>query len=218
MRILVIGDTHFPAVHPKYLSHLLKIRDKYKCTTVVHIGDVVDHNSISFHKKAPENDNAMLEYAKATKALKKYVAEFSKAYVCIGNHDERVRRLAGDAGIPMMYLKDYNEIYEQCPKWIWNYSHLLDGVQYMHGTGLSGHYPAFNAAKAQGCSVVLGHCHSLASINFTRSPSGLRVFGMNVGCGVDPQHPAMDYNRNHLRQPMLACGVVIDGDPYLEVM
>jgi predicted phosphodiesterase len=46
-RVLVIGDTHFPAVHKNYFSFIKRVRDKYKCTEIIHIGDVVDHHCIS---------------------------------------------------------------------------------------------------------------------------------------------------------------------------
>ena len=38
-RVLVIGDTHFPAVHKNYFSFIKRVRDKYKCTEIIHIGD-----------------------------------------------------------------------------------------------------------------------------------------------------------------------------------
>jgi hypothetical protein len=41
---------------------------------------------------------------------------------------------------------------------------------------------------------------------------------MNVGCGVDVKHIAMDYGSNCLKKPIVSCGVVIDGHPYLELM
>jgi hypothetical protein len=34
---------------------------------------------------------------------------------------------------------------------------------------------------------------------------------MSVGCGVNVKHPAMRYARNHVRRPILGCGIVEDG-------
>ena len=68
-RVLVIGDTHFPAVHKNYFTFIKKIRDKYKCNEFMHIGDVVDHHCISFHAKHPENEGAVTEYKKAMSTI-----------------------------------------------------------------------------------------------------------------------------------------------------
>jgi predicted phosphodiesterase len=214
--VLVIGDTHFPAVHPDYLEFVKKIRFKYKCDEVVHIGDIVDHHCISFHKKHPEHPAAMDEFKAATKCIKKWYAAFPHMRICIGNHDERVARLAADAGIPDVYLKNWNELYDT-PNWSWDWGHTIDDVFYTHGTGCSSLYPAFNAAKMRAMSVVMGHTHSVAGINWVVGPN-TRFFGMNVGSGVDRNHLAMRYGSNYLKKPILSCGVVKDGHPYLELM
>jgi hypothetical protein len=41
---------------------------------------------------------------------------------------------------------------------------------------------------------------------------------MNVGCGVDRKHLAMKYGEDHIKKPVISCGVVIDGKPYMEMM
>ena len=216
-RVLVIGDTHFPASHPKYLSFVQGIYKKYRCDTVVHIGDVVDHHNISFHKKHPDSEDATTEYKKAVRDIAKWYKAFPKAKVCIGNHDERVFRLNADVGIPSFYIKGYNEIYGTLG-WKWDYSFIIDGVYYTHGTGSGGLTPAFNQSKARGLSCVMGHHHSVAGVNWIVGPS-TRFFGMDVGTGVDRDHIGFGYGVNHLRKPVVSCGVVLDGkNPYLEVM
>jgi predicted phosphodiesterase len=216
MRTLVIGDLHCPATHPKYLDFVKKIRDKYKTNNTVFIGDVVDHASISFHKKNPEHPAAMDEYHQAMKGIAKWSRAFPEATVTIGNHDERVARLAADSGIPCHYLKGYAEIYNT-PQWDWVRSVDFDGVHFYHGVGAASQYPAFNAAKMKLQSVVIGHYHSVASINWICGPN-MRLFGMSVGSGVDRDHPLMLYGSAWLKKPIVSCGVVIDGMPYLELM
>ena len=49
-KVLAIGDTHLPAVHPGYLAFCSDLYDKYDCDTAVHIGDFVDHHAISAHE------------------------------------------------------------------------------------------------------------------------------------------------------------------------
>ena len=216
-RVLVIGDLHLPATHPDYYEFIKGIKKKYKTTEAVFIGDIVDHHAISFHKKHPESDSAMAEYKKIKESLRKWKRLFPTATVCIGNHDERIHRLNADVGIPSVYLKDYQEVWNT-PNWEWKHTHIIDGVMYSHGTGTSGVSPAFNLAKMTGNSCVMGHTHSVSSISWLNTPTGKHVFGMNVGCGVDATHTAMNYTKNHIKKPVISAGTVIDGHPYLELL
>lgn len=40
---------------------------------------------------------------------------------------------------------------------------------------------------------------------------------MQVGCGIDKTSYAMAYGKN-FRKPIISCGVVIEGNPYIEMM
>jgi hypothetical protein len=124
--------------------------------------------------------------------------------------------MAADRGIPQMYLRDYAEVYKT-PSWNWGYQHEIDGILYTHGTGTSGLNPAFNSAKGRLQSCVQGHHHSLATISWIAGPT-TRLFGMCVGSGVDKNHKAMSYGKHFIRKPIVSCGVVIDGHPYLELL
>jgi predicted phosphodiesterase len=216
--VLVIGDLHLPAERTDYLKFCREMKRKHKCTEIVFIGDVLDHHAISYHQKNPDSDGAVEEYDKAMKSLRQWYKAFPDAYVCIGNHDERVHRLAASSGIPAMYLRDYPDVYDT-PGWEWDYAHDLDDVYYYHGTGASsGLCPAFNTAKARMQSAVAGHVHSTAAILYTAGPTGEKLFGMNVPGGVDKDHPLMYYSKNFLRKPINGVGIVKNGKPYLEVM
>ena len=72
-------------------------------------------------------------------------------------------------------------------------SYNLDGVVYRHGDcGHDGKYAALNNAMDNFNSYVQGHTHSLAGVNYYRNEGG-KVFGMNVGCGVDHKQLALYY-------------------------
>ena len=215
-RVLCIGDLHLPAIHPDYLQFVRGLKRKYRTNTTVFIGDVIDHHSLSFHQKHPELPSAIGEHEEVVKGMKEWKRAFPEAMVCIGNHDERVHRLSATAGIPSMYLMDYKTLYDT-PKWNWDRSFLVDDVMYIHGTGTGGQRPAYTAAVKMGHSVVMGHVHSVSGIHLLQSPTK-RIFGMNVGCGVDKDHRAMNYARNHLNKPVLSAGIIIDGKPMLEIM
>jgi predicted phosphodiesterase len=218
MNCLIIGDLHLPAEREDYLAFCKKMKRKYRTDQTIFIGDILDHHAISYHEKHPESDGAVGEYDKAMKSMRKWYKAFPNALVCIGNHDERVHRLAASSGIPAMYLREYSDVYDT-PTWDWAYEHEVDEVFYYHGTGSSsGLCPAFNTAKARLQSCVAGHVHSTAGILYTSGPTGVKIFGMNVPGGVDKDHPLMYYSRNFLRKPINGVGIVKNGKPYLEVM
>lgn len=210
----MVGDLHAPATHPDYLIFCKAMAKKHKTNKVVFIGDIIDHEAISRHEKNPELPSALDEFNIALKEVKEWYKAFPKALVCIGNHDERVNRRAKSEGIPSMYLRPYNDVYGT-KGWSWEYEHNIDNVLYFHGTNWSGRSPAFNAACQLRKSVVAGHCHSIASIAFHNNGNDT-IFGMNVGAGVDHNHLALSYGRYSLKKPVLSCGVVINGHPYLE--
>jgi len=216
-RVLVIGDLHLPAERENYLSFCKSIKKKYRTNTTIFIGDVVDHHAISFHSKHPEAEAAQQEYALVMERLKIWKKCFQEARVCIGNHDERVHRLAAASGIPSMYLKDYQEVYGT-PNWKWGYEFIIDKVFYTHGTGSSGMTPAMNIARTRLESVVSGHVHSVAGINWTCGPNDKKILGFNVPNGIDRPHKLMYCGRNFLKKPVNGAGVVIDGSPYMEIM
>jgi len=215
-RVLVIGDVHAPATHPGYLQFCLDIYEQWNCNKVVFIGDVLDYHAISFHEKELDSPNPVDEVDLAIEAVAEWYSHFPNADVTIGNHDERVHRKARSAGVPDMFIKSYQDVY-QTPKWRWTYDVVIDDVRYFHGTGCSGIQPARLTAISSMMSTVLGHVHSVAGVHWVAGPRG-RVFGMDVGCGVDVEHPAMRYGSNMRHKPILAAGVVVDGTPYHEIM
>ena len=88
--------------------------------------------------------------------------------------------------------------------------HVIDGVLYRHGTGSSGKDAAFNLAVSMRRSVVIGHTHTFAGAKYHANDND-RVFGLNVGCGIDIDEYAFAYGQFHPNRPMLGCGIIIDG-------
>lgn len=211
-RVLVIGDTHFPAVHPGYLAFCQDLHHEYRCNAVVHIGDVVDSAAVSDHDKDPDAPGAADEYELACNDVAKWEKVFSKISVCEGNHDLRYIRIANRMGIPKRFLREYNELFGT-PHWVWATDHTIDDVYYTHGTGRGGLYPAINMAKDMGMSVVSGHIHTAAGIWWKANPLR-RWFGMNVGCAIDDGHRAFKYAVNNKVRSIISAAVVIDGVPF----
>ena len=215
-KVLVIGDVHEPVSHPGYLDFCKDLYKEWSCDTVVFIGDVVDWHGISFHAAHPECPGPHDEFKLAKAAIAKWHTAFPKAYICIGNHDERIIRLAESVGIPQRFIRSYAETWDT-PKWIWDWDFIIDDVYYFHGTGNGGIHAAFNAMKKRLMSVVMGHCHSIAGIKWLVNPQK-RIFGMDVGTGVDVRAMQFAYGRHCIQKPILSAGVVLDGTPYHEMM
>jgi predicted phosphodiesterase len=209
MRIGVIGDTHLPFVHPNYLKFC---RDTFKAWSVehvIHIGDVVDNAALSFYEHNPDGPSAGDELEAARESVKPWYKQWPEMDVCIGNHCCRFMRVAHKAGIPAAYLRDYGDVYNT-PRWNWSLSHTYDGVLYEHGTGMSGKYAALNAAIQKRTSLVIGHLHTFSGVTYHVNDTS-RIFGAQVGSGVDVKALVFEYQKNFPIRPVLSCAIIIDG-------
>ena len=221
-RVLIIGDTHCPALDLRYVDFLLEIYDQWQCDKVIHIGDLVDNTALSFHLKKPQQKDPLAEYEKAMGQVEILTSAFPKVTMLLGNHDVLPYRWAAEVGIPEEMMRDFGSIFN-LPKG-WNVlpryaQHVVDRVIYQHGDrGRGGRMSAMNNAKAEFRSVVQGHFHAQAGIEFYAN-LGTRIFGMQVGCGTDWKHASMEYGIKFSQKPILSCGVVLDGQtPIVEPM
>jgi hypothetical protein len=212
-KVLVIGDTHCPAMHPKYIRFLKKIEKKYDCNRVVHIGDLVDWNAISYHEKDPSLPSAYDEFKSAYKQVKRLHKAFPEVDYMAGNHSVLPQRKARSIGMPEIVLKPFGDLWGLDgwtihPRYAKIY---IDGVQYRHGdSGKGGQVAAKAQAMAEFCSVVQGDKHAQAGVNYVANDR-LLVFGLQTGCGVLHDHPNMAYGKVYSSKPILGCGVVLDG-------
>lgn len=209
-RVLVISDTHCPAMHSGYVDFLTSIYHKHKCTRVVHIGDLVDWNAISFHEKDPHMPSAADEFVSASKQVRALHKAFPEVDYLVGNHSALPERKATMVGLPSGVLKDFKTLWG-LDGWTIHprFSDLvIDDVIYRHGDKeKGGQMSALKNAQSQFTSLVQGHLHAQAGVNYHANQNGV-IFGMNVGCGVDHTHPAMNYGRVYAAKPVLGCGVV----------
>ncbi len=216
MKVLVVGDPHEDATHPAYRAWMRWLHNKYKCNKTVIIGDIVDHHNISFHDRDPDCPGPSEEYKRTKRKVRLWHKDFPKAWITIGNHDERVVRLAKSVNITTPYLGDYNKVWDT-PTWKWVDDVIIDDVYYFHGTGCSGVFPAWNAMKAMLMSTVMGHCHSASGIKWACNPDK-RIFAMDTGCGVDVKAPQFNYSKQYKKRPVLSAGVILDGTPQHFIM
>lgn len=213
--ILCISDLHTPYQHPDAVAFLSAIKSKYKPTRVILSGDESDYHNISFHDSDPDLDSAGTELQKSIQALKPLYKMFPKAEVLESNHGSLVFRKAIAHGLSKSFFKSPGQILEAPKTWTWHFDitvKLPDGTQcYFH------HSKGVNAKKnsqALGMSFVQGHHHEQLEVSYWGNPNAL-LFGMTVGCLVDPKSLAMAYNKNNLKRPVIGCAVIVDSRPIL---
>ena len=203
-RILIIGDLHAPFVLDGYLEHCEDVYAKYNCNQVIFIGDILDNHAFSYHEPDPDGLSPGSELVMAKKFVKEWYRAFPKADVLIGNHDRMASRKAMTGGVPSAWIRSYNDVLGT-PNWNWVETIVYDNVLYEHGEGGQ----AKTKAKNNMMSSVCGHIHTEAYVQWFVGKR-FRVFGMQVGCGVDAKTYAAAYAKNFKKQA-IGCGVVVGG-------
>ena len=203
--ILVIGDLHEPFCLDGYLEFCIEQYETYNCNQVIFIGDILDNHAFSYHEPDPDGDSAGLELDKSIQKVAKWYEAFKDVPidVCIGNHDRLASRKSFSGGIPKAWIKSYNEVLNT-PNWNWVESVVYDNVLYEHGEGGQAQAKAKNNLMSSVC----GHTHTEAYCKWFVGKR-FKVFGMQVGCGVDSSTYAAAYARNFKRQA-IGCSVVLN--------
>ena len=202
-RILVIGDIHAPFELKGYFEFCKETYSKYNCNQVIFIGDIIDNHYSSFHISDPDGMGGGDELDYAINDISKWVEAFPVADVLIGNHDRIIMRKAFDSQIPKRWVKSYNDVLGT--NWNWVDRIVYDNVQYVHGEGGTARTKSKNDMQ----STVQGHIHTQAYTEWMVGRN-FRVFGMQVGCGVDGDSYAAAYAKNFKKQA-IGCGVVLGG-------
>ena len=210
-RILVIGDIHEPFCLDSYLEFCKEQYAVHNCNQVVFIGDIIDNHYSSFHVSDPDGMGGGQELDLAIDKVAKWYEAFPVATVLIGNHDRIIMRKAFDSAVPARWIKEYNDVLET-PNWVWTDRAVFDGVQYVHGEGGT----ARTKAKNDMMSTVQGHIHTQAYVEWMVGRN-FKVFGMQVGAGVDGDSYAAAYAKNFKKQA-IACGVVIGGHTAINIL
>ena len=203
--ILVIGDLHEPFCLDGYLDWCIDQYYTYKCTEVVFIGDVIDNHYSSYHETHGGNDlmTGADELELAIKRIARWRNAFPKATVILGNHDRLVMRKSQTSAIPSKWIRSYKEVLET-PDWNFVERYELDDVQYIHGEGGT----ARTKCRADMMNTVQGHLHTQA---YTEHYVGkkFRIFGTQVGCGINHKSYAMAYAK-YGKRPAVGCAVVLN--------
>jgi predicted phosphodiesterase len=201
--ILVIGDTHIPFHHPKYLQHCKDVKKYFKCDHVIHIGDELDHHASSYHESDVDGMSAGGELEAAIEELALWHGAFPHTEVILGNHSRIIWRQMRTAGLSLRWARTLADVLNT-PTWTYQHRVRHNNVLYIHGEGVS----ARTKVLRSGCSVVQGHRHTEGYVWFYPNEDKT-VFGMQVGTGIDQDSYAFAYAKDH-PPPVLSCGVVLE--------
>lgn len=211
---LVIGDLHAPYMHKDAVRFLKAVKNKYKPTEIIFMGDEVDAHAISYHEHDPDLPGAGDELQQAIVQLQPLYKMFPKAVILESNHGSLYKRKAKTAGLPSKVLREYREILEAPKGWEWKYDYTLKtelgDIYYHHGKS-SAHE---KLSKNMAMSAIQGHYHNSFYISFWSSPNGL-YFDANAGCLIDHKKLAFAYGRNNLQKPIVGCMLIQNGVPRL---
>lgn len=212
-RILVIGDTHFPFEHTKYLDLCRRKADEFKCNTIIHVGDVADNHAISYHEKDPSLPGAEEELEMTLRRLKVWQKEFPEVKVCIGNHCSLPVRKIKTAGLVPKVFTGYANYYET-PKWDWQREFIVPAFH--HHLWFRHSWASSTMAKGGtgGYSVICGHKHTESGFRWSQFPNH-SSFSLYTGCGINAKSAAFDYGRDNGNLPVISCATIIDGEPQI---
>lgn len=217
-RILLISDMHIPYHHPDLLAFLQHLKDKYKPTRVICLGDEVDKHAMSYHDSDPDLPGAGDELRKSLPIIAELFKMFPKMDIIESNHGSLVWRKAKTFGIPKHYIKSYNDVLGVDGGWKWSFDltiTLPNGQKcYIHHGKSS---DVIKLSQQMGMCAVQGHYHESFKIDYWGNPTGL-YWGMQCGCLIDDDALAFNYNNVNIKRPVIGTGLIINSTPVLEPM
>lgn len=202
--ILIIGDLHAPFTHKEYLQFCRHQQEIHNCATVIFIGDIVDFHYSSYHETDPDGLSAGDEQTLSGQQLQEWYSMFPKAIVTIGNHDLIIYRKMFSSGLSRKYAKTWNDLFDAPKTWSFVDKIIIDNILYTHGIS-----NALKRMQDSRISVIQGHLHSLAYVQYSQSEID-HLFAMQVGCGIDEESFAFGYAKNFNKKPIVSCGVVLN--------
>lgn len=190
---MLIIQTRCRKTSPQFNRDLYK---RYKSNRVIFIGDLIDFAAISYHDHDPDMFAPGDELEAAVASLQPYYKAFPHATVLMGNHDYRLAKRAYKSGISKRWLKDYGKVIGS-PGWVFTDEIIIDKVLYTHGSMGD----AYKRCQQERMSVVQGHYHTKAGVEYYSSRSGT-IFGVQVGCGIDDK--ALAYAKDNPKKSILS--------------
>lgn len=222
-RILFISDMHIPYHHKGMLDFLRGLKEKYKPTRIICLGDECDKHSLSFHSSDQDLHSAGDELKASLLVIADLYKLFPEMDIVDSNHGSLVWRKAKEHGIPRAYIKSYNDVLQVGEGWKWHTDLVItlpataklpeQQVYIHHGKTAD----AIKTSQAMSMSHVCGHFHESFAIKYWANPNGL-FFAVNAGCLIHDESYAFQYNNVNIKRPIIGTCLIVDGVPILEAM
>lgn len=205
--VLAVSDMHHPFVHQDALAFLLEVRRIKHTNLSVCLGDEIDACAFSRYPMDPDGMTAGQELRAAIESITPFYREFPEMLICESNHTVRPWKRAYESGLPAAFLPTYAKLLNAPDGWLWFDRWYIDNVLYIHGdNGRSGQYAHIHYLRAAKQSVVIGHIHGYAGINYEG-----KHFAINAGCLIDENAYCFKYAKNMLVRVNLGCAVIYEG-------
>lgn len=217
-RILVIGDIHAPYQHRDTLHFLSKLKERYKPTRVVQIGDEVDGHRWSMHVPQVNAMGATEEVSAAKSFLQELAQLFPVMDIIESNHGSLKYRKAHQHQIPLEFIKSYQDVWGTPDGWQWHYELVLDlpnGLKctFHHSRGAN----TLLNSQRMGTCLVQGHHHEKLGVQYWASPYGMQ-WAVQTGCLADETSVAMSYGKNNVKKHCMGAVMIINGYPLVVPM
>lgn len=218
VKVLCLGDTHFPFAQRKALEWAYRLADKHKPTHVVQMGDLLDQFAFSRYPKVLKTDPET-ELANGRAAAEKMWARFKglSCFQLMGNHDDRIlkKALAAAPELASLVGQSLRALYT-----FPGVKTVLDGreelilrihgreVAFQHGhRSRPGSHAAYNRL-----STVVGHSHT-GSVTYFPSAPGI-IWELNAGFLGDLSSPAFGYHaQKRFHTTTLGVGLIDEEGP-----
>jgi hypothetical protein len=210
--ILGISDAQAPFQHKDTLKFLGAIKEEFKPTKVVDLGDSIDNHSFSSYLKDPTGMSPREEYNKAMKYLEAKYELFPEGVEVYSNHVARIDHKVQEAGLLPEFMKPMREILGMPEGWDIVENITIDGIKFEHGDRAGGIHAAIKLEQANRKSTVIGHHHSHGGINYSANDD-VMTFAANAGCLIDVDAYAFKYGKKYPSKPTLGTIVIVYGVP-----
>lgn len=213
MKILCIGDTHFPFEHTKAMQWAIKLAHDFDPDHIIQMGDLRDQFSFSRYERSLKIDpgEEMKMATKKASAMWKSMPKRARKHQIMGNHDDRMLKLAMRSAPELCDLVEekIDELYTfDNVKLIKDYEYELEGIIFQHGhrSKLGDH------AKYNQCNTVVGHSHTGGMV-YLRNRMG-PYWELNVGFLGEVSTTAFKYvKQKKVNTTTLGVGLIDDYGP-----
>ena len=212
MRILVIGDLHFPWVLPSFWPSLKSTINKYNPNAFIIGGDMLDTLAVNSHGRPSDAPGANEEFDKAKGCANRLATIIGNkpCWYLLANHEMRVAKMADKVGIPTRCIKTISELLCLPKHWNMAREFEIDGVYYTH---FRSSVPG-KLSLSMGMPAVQFHMHSKFSLEYFSTPK-MVLWQAQGGCWADEKTIAFSYAKDQLTRGITGFLLVDKGNPTL---